>query len=97
MLQRVHRMHVVQAGDLLDADHALMARLMRQPRRAGEVADRVDAGLAGAAVFVDHDMGAVDLDAGALQADILDVANDTDGGDHPIDGDVLRSCRRPRP
>jgi hypothetical protein len=86
----IHRMHVVQAGDLLDADHALMARLVREPGRAGEVADRVDPGLAGAAEFVDHDMGAVDFDAGAFQADPFDIADDADGGNHAIDGDVLR-------
>ena len=62
-----------------------------------EIADRVDAGLAGAAILVDHDMGALDLDLGALEPDILDVADDADGGDHAIDGDLLRSCRPPRP
>ena len=86
----VHRMHVVQAGDLLHADHAFMHRLVRQPGRAGEVADRIHARLAGAAVFVDRDMRAVDLHPGAFQADVLHIADDADGGDHPVHGDVLR-------
>ena len=38
--------------------HALVHRLVREPGRAGDVADRIDAGLAGAAPFVDHDVGA---------------------------------------
>ena len=97
MLLDVHRMHVVQPGDLLDADHALMARLVREPGRAGEVADRIDARLAGAAVFVDHDMRAVDLHAGAFQPDILHIADDADGGDDPIHRDVLALAARPRP
>ncbi len=45
----VDRVHVVEPGDLLDADHALVARLVREPGRAAEIADGVDAGLAGAA------------------------------------------------
>ena len=34
---------------VLDADHALVARLVGQPGRADHVADGVDAGLAGLA------------------------------------------------
>ena len=83
-------------GDLLDADHALMARLVGQPGRAGEVADGVDAGLAGAAPVVGHDMGLLDLHLGAFEADILDIADDADGEDDAVDGDLLTSCRRPR-
>ena len=86
----------VLAGDLLDADHALMARLVREPGRPGEIADGIDAGLAGAAEVVDHDMGAVDLHLGAFEPDILDIADDADRRDHAIDRDLLRSCRRPR-
>ena len=55
-------MHVVDPGDVLDADHTFVARLVREPRRADEIADRVDPGLAGAQPFIDDDMGALDLD-----------------------------------
>ncbi len=94
MLRHIQRMHVVQAGDLLHAHHALVARLVREPWRPRQVADRIHAGLAGAAVFVDHHMRAIDLHAGAFQADPLHVADDADGGDHPIHRDVLALAAR---
>ena len=59
--------------------HALVHRLVGEPGRAGEVADGVDAGLAGAAALVDHDVGLLDLHLGAFEAEILDVADDADG------------------
>ena len=96
MLLHVERVDVVDAGDLLDADHALVARLVRQPGRADNVADGVDAGLAGAQPFVDHDMAAVDLDPGAFEADALDIADNADRQDHALDGDLSTFCRRPR-
>ena len=46
-------MHARQAGDLLDADHALMLGLVGQHRRPGDVADGVDARHIGLAVAVD--------------------------------------------
>src|SRR3546814_1898689 len=46
----LHRVDVVEAGDLLDADDALVLGLVGQHRRAGDVADGVDAGLPRAAV-----------------------------------------------
>src|SRR3546814_11767468 len=39
----VHRMNALVARDRLRRDDALMARLVRQPRRSGDVADRPDA------------------------------------------------------
>ena len=33
---------------------------------------------------------------GAFEAEVLDVADDADGADHPVDGDLLGSCRRSR-
>ena len=83
-------MHVVDPGDLLDADHPLVARLVRQPGRADDIADRVDAGLAGAQPFVDDDVAALDLDPGAFEADVLDIADDADRQDHALDGDLER-------
>ena len=52
----VERMHVLHPGDLLDADDALMHRLVRQPGRADDIADRLDAVLAGPQPLVDDDM-----------------------------------------
>src|SRR5205823_13487270 len=40
-IAHVERVHVVEPGDLVDADHALMHSLVRQPGRADEIADRV--------------------------------------------------------
>ncbi len=72
------------AGDVLDADHPLVHRLVRQPRRPDDVADRIDPRLAGAQPFVDHDMAALDLHAGAVEAQLLDIADDADRQDHPL-------------
>ena len=80
------------AGDRLDADHALVARLVGQPGRAGDVADRVDALDVGAAVAVGDDMAAVGLHAQRLEPDILGVGDDADGDDG-----VARSPARRRP
>ena len=57
MFAVVERVHVLDAGDLLDADHALVARLVGEPRRAGDVADGIDARLAGAQPLVDRRCG----------------------------------------
>ena len=68
---------------------ALVLGLVRQHRRAGDVADGVDAGHVGAAEPVDDDGAALDLHAELLEAEILDVADDADGGDQALDGDRL--------
>src|SRR5690606_13632262 len=81
----VERVHGVQTLDPLDADHALVARLVRQPGRAGRVADRVHAGLAGAQPLVGDDVALFHLHLGALEPDVLDVAGDADGENHAID------------
>ena len=86
----VERVHVVDPGDPLDADHALVAGLVRQPWRPDEIADRIDAGLAGAQPFIDDDMGALDHDAGALEPDVLDIADDADGEDDALDARLER-------
>ncbi len=80
----------MQALDRLDADHALMLGLVRQHRRACDVADGVDAGNVGLAVAVDHDAAAVGLDAELLQPKALDVADHADRRDHPLELDRLR-------
>ncbi len=85
----VHRVDVGQAGDLLDADDRLVLGLVRQHRRAGDVADGVDARHVGAAIAVDDDGAALDLHAERLQAEVLDIALDADRRDHPVGGDRL--------
>jgi hypothetical protein len=56
-----------------------MTGLVRQPRRAGDVADGVEAGDFGLAVFVGDDVCAVDLDANRLQPQPLHIPDDADG------------------
>ena len=80
----------MQALDGLDADHAFMLGLVREHRRARDVADRVDAGHVGLAVAVDHDAAALGFDAELFQAEIFDIADDADGGNHPVELDRLR-------
>ena len=80
----------MQALDRLDADHAFMLGLVRQHRRARDVADGVDAGHVGLAVAVDHDAAAVGLDAEFFEPEVLDVADHADRRDHPLELDRLR-------
>ena len=63
---KIERVNIVDPGDPLDADHAFVHRV-RQPWRADEIANRVDAGLAGAQPFVDDDMAPFDRDAGVFE------------------------------
>ncbi len=88
-LALVRRMHVRQAGDLLDADDAFMLGLVGEHRRAGDVADRIDARDVGLAVAVDDDAAAIGLHAERFKAEIFDIALHADGGDHPVGGDLL--------
>src|SRR5205823_5110738 len=85
---RVERVHVVEPGDVLDANDALMHRLVRQPGRPDEIPDRVKARLPGAQPFIDDDMGALDFRLGAFEADILDIADDADREDDALDRNV---------
>src|SRR3569833_2939705 len=87
-LQLVHRMRV-QAFDRLDADDALVLGLVRQHRRPGDVTDRIDARYVGFAEVVDLDDAALELYAELFEANVLDIADDADGGDDAIDGDLL--------
>ena len=74
-------MDALQPGYLLDADDALVARLVREPRRPDDVADGIEPGLAGAAAFVDDDVALLDFDARRLEPEVFDVAGDADGED----------------
>src|SRR6185312_11967216 len=82
------RMDPIDPGDVLDADDALMHRLVRQPGRAGEIADRIDSVLAGARPFVGDDVPALDPDLGAFEAELLDIPGDADRRDDLLDRDL---------
>ncbi len=82
-------MNALHAGDLLDHQHALMHRLVREPRRPRDVAQRIDVGFARESPLVDHDVGLLDLHLGALEAEVLDIPHDADRRDHAIHGDLL--------
>ena len=66
-----------------------MARLMCQPRRSDDIADGVDARFAGRQPLIDNNVAAVDLNLGAFQPDVLDIAGDADGQHDPVDGLLL--------
>ncbi len=83
----------VQPGDQLGHHHALVAGLVRQPGRAGDVADGIEPLDAGAAERVGHHMAAVDLDARLLQPQPLDIADDADGRNDGVELLRGRSCR----
>src|SRR5450759_87728 len=86
--QLVHRMRL-QALDRLDADHAFVLGLVCQHRRAGDVADGVEAGHVGLAEGIDHDAAALGFQPKLFQPEIFDIAGDADGGDHALGGDGL--------
>ncbi|MNS79726.1 hypothetical protein D3C72_1133880 [compost metagenome] len=68
-------------GDVLGGVDAFVRRLVRQPGRAGAVADGVEALDVGLAVAVGLDVAAVQFDAQRLQADAVGVGGDADGRD----------------
>src|SRR6266404_6641001 len=80
----IERMHIVDPGDPLDADNPFVTGLVRQPRGSDEIADRIDATLAGTQPFIDDDVGFLDDDTGVLEADAFDIAHDTDGEDDAL-------------
>src|SRR3569833_2927581 len=69
------------AGDSLDADDALMASLVREPRRPGDVPDGVNAFNIGAAVAVGFDMATVGLHAQSFETDVLRIRHNADCDD----------------
>jgi hypothetical protein len=75
-----HRMRLLP-GDGFDADDALVAGLVRQPRRAGDIADRVEAGDIGFAIAVGDDVAAIGFHVEGFEAEVLDVAGDADSDD----------------
>src|SRR3546814_13394104 len=74
-------MNALVARDRLRRDDALMARLVRQPRRSGDVADRPDALDICAAIGIGIDMALGRFDAELFQPAILGVGQDADRND----------------
>ena len=66
-----------------------MARLVGEPGWSGHIADSVNSGLAGLEPLIGLDMPPVDFHFRAVDADIFNVANDTNGEDDAIDRDFL--------
>src|SRR6476646_2262283 len=75
--------------DRFDADNALVFGLVRKQRRPGYVADGVDARHTGAVERIDHDRPTLGFHADLFKAEILDVADNADGGDDTLDIDRL--------
>ena len=69
------------AGDMFGGVDAFVRSLVRQPGRAGAVADGVKALDVGLAVAVDLDVAAVHFQTQFFQADAVGVGGDADGGD----------------
>src|SRR3546814_8785845 len=82
-------MNALVARDRLRRDDALMARLVRQPRRSGDVADRPDALDICAAIGIGIDMALGRFDAELFQPDILGVGQDADRNDRVAE--IMRS------
>src|SRR3546814_11518109 len=78
-------MNALVARDRLRRDDALMARLVRQPRRSGDVADRPDALDICAAIGIGIDMALGRFDAELFQPAILGVGQDADSNDRGDD------------
>jgi hypothetical protein len=81
------------AGDLLDADHALMLGLVRQHGRPGDIADGVDA-LDDCVAIVDRPtMPRSVFTPSASRPRFFDVADDADGGNQLFGFDASGLCR----
>ena len=63
---------------------------MREPGRPDDVADGVDVRLSGRHPLIDDNMGFLDLHLGAVEAEILDIADNADGEDSAIGLDFAR-------
>src|SRR5262249_54033123 len=87
----VHRVRL-QALDRLDADDALVLRLVREQRRSGHVADGIDAGDVGAIERIDDYGAAFGLHAELFQPEILDIADDPNRGDDAFGRHGLRAA-----
>ena len=79
-----HRVGVL-AGNQLRHHDPLVARLVREPGRAGDIADGIEPVDAGPAIFVDHHVGPVDLDPERFEPEVLDIADDPHRRDHGVE------------
>ena len=66
--------------------------LVRQPGRAGDIADCIEAFDIGAPEAVIDDMAAIHFRAQAFQTEICGIARDADGQNDLLDLDDLRPC-----
>ena len=82
----------MQALDRLDANDAFKLGFMRQKWRPGDIANCVESRHIGLAHAIEDAGAAVGLHAELLQAEVFDIADDTDRGDNPIDGESLRAA-----
>ena len=61
-----------------------MHRLVRQPGRPGDVADRIEPWYVRLAEPVDHDVRLLDLHTQRLKPEVLDIADNPDRQDHLV-------------
>ena len=62
-----------------------MGSLVGKPRRTCDIADGIDSGLARLAPLVDFNVGAINLNLGAFQSQILNISDNANGENNPID------------
>ncbi len=77
-----------------------MLSLVGQHGRTGNIANGIDAGDVGLAEAIGDDAAAIGLHAELFEPEILDVADHSNGGNHPLGGDgrfvalvILDGCR----
>src|SRR6516164_463761 len=79
----------MQALDGLDANHAFMFGFVRQKRRTGDIADRIESRYVGFAHPIDDDKAALGFHTELFQTEVLDIANDADRRDDALDRERL--------
>src|SRR6516165_7784869 len=79
----------MQALDGFDANHAFMFGLVRQKRRTGDIADGVDSGHVGFAHPIDDNRAAIGFHSKFFQAEVFDIADDSDGRDDALSRERL--------
>src|SRR5262249_2863945 len=82
----------MQALDGLDTDHTLMLGFVRQQRRTGDIADRVNSRYVGFAQSTDDNTPGMGFHAELFQAEILDIADASNRRNDALDCERLRSA-----
>ena len=77
----------MQTLDAFDADHAFMLGLVRQHRRACDIADGINTGNIGVAQTIGDHATAIGFDTQRFKPEILDIADHADSGNQPVGGD----------